>query len=190
MKKILMTLAIMMVTVCASAQVYLGGTAGIASFGGENSDDETAFKILPEIGYNLNNSWAIGTTIGYAKGTSISLLGANSMMDGAVNGFDAKAFVFKPYARYTFLHSKVVNLFFDLGLGFEAGEVKKNDFTAWNIGIQPGVAVNLNSHFSFVAKAGFLGYESLNPDGDNNNTHAFGLDLNGNNLSFGVYYNF
>jgi hypothetical protein len=30
MKKILMTLAIMMVTVCASAQVYLGGTAGIA----------------------------------------------------------------------------------------------------------------------------------------------------------------
>lgn len=185
-----MTLAIMMVAVCASAQVYLGGTVGIASVGGENSDDETAFKILPEIGYNLSNDWAIGTTIGYSKGTAISLLGSNSMLDASLNGNDAKAFVIKPYARYTFLHSKMVNLFLDLGLGFAAGKVDGGDFTAWNVGIQPGVAVNLNQHFSFVGKVGFLGYEAINPDGDNNNSHAFGLDVNGNNITFGLYYNF
>lgn len=184
MKKILMTLATLFVAVCANAQVFIGGTAGVASFGGEGDDDHTTFKILPEIGYNINNNWAVGTVIGYEKG-SFSML--NEHLAGAA---DIKAFEIAPYARYTFVHSKYINLFIDGGIGFAAGKAGDDDFTAFHIGLQPGLAVNLNRHVSFVSKVGFLGYESVNPDGDNNNTHAFGLDVNGNNIQFGVYYNF
>lgn len=184
MKKLLMTLFVAAVAVSLHAQVYVGGTVGIASIGVENGSDETSFKFLPEVGYNINNSWAVGTTIGYQKGTY-------SMMDAGLsnaNGF--KGFTLAPYARYTFLHSQLVNLFLDLGLGYTTGESGNIDVNAFSIGLQPGIAINLNKHFSFVGKVGFFGYESVNPEGDDNNVHAFGLDLNGNNVSFGLYYNF
>ncbi len=184
MKKILMTLAIAMVAICANAQVYLGGTVGLSSVGSENGKDETSFKLLPEIGYNLNNNWAIGTTVGYQKGTF-------SMLDNNLTNNDSwKAFTVAPYARYTFVHSKLVNVFLDMGFGFMSGENGNHDFTAFNVGVQPGVAVNLSRHLSFVGKFGFLGYEEINPEGDDNNSHAFGFDLNGNNVQFGLYYNF
>ena len=184
MKKTLMTLAILFVAVCANAQVFVGGTAGVASTGGEGVSDETTFKILPEIGYNINSNWAVGAVLGYEKG-SFSMLNPNSPATG-----DVKAFEIAPYARYTFLHTKVVNLFVDGGIGFASGTSAHKDFTAFHIGLQPGLTVNLNSHISLVSKVGFLGYEAVNPEGDHNNTHAFGLGLNGNNIQFGVYYNF
>ncbi len=184
MKKTLMTLAILFVAVCANAQVFVGGTAGVASTGGEGVSDETTFKILPEIGYNINSNWAVGAVLGYEKG-SFSMLGKGMLPAG-----DAKAFEIAPYARYTYLRSKLVNLFVDGGIGFASGSVSHADFTAFYIGLQPGLAVNLNSHISFVSKVGFLGYEAVNPEGPGNNKHAFGLGLNGNNIQFGVYYNF
>lgn len=184
MKKTIMTLFVAMVALCAQAQIYLGGTVGLATVGSEGGDDETSFKLLPEIGYNLNDKWAIGTTIGYQKGT-FSMLDTNiSNMDGV------KAFTVAPYARWTFAKAKTVNVFLDMGFGFVSGEANDVDFTAFNIGVQPGIAINLNRHFSLVGKIGFLGYEVINPDGDNNNTHAFGFDANGNNIQFGLYYNF
>ncbi len=81
-----MTLATLLVAVCANAQVFIGGTAGIASTGGEHLSDETTFKILPEIGYNINRNWAVGTVVGYEKG-SFSMLGKD-----LANFNDAKAF--------------------------------------------------------------------------------------------------
>ena len=43
---------------------------------------------------------------------------------------------------------------------------------------------------SFVSHVGFFGYNQWNPEGDNNNISKFGLDLDGNNLTFGLYLNF
>ena len=179
-----MTLATLLIAVCANAQVFVGGTAGIASTGGEGRSDETTFKILPELGYNINRNWAVGTVIGYEKG-SFSMLGRGMLPAG-----DAKAFEIAPYARYTYLRSKLVSLFVDGGIGFASGSVAHTDFTAFHIGLQPGLALNLSKHFSVVSKVGFLGYEAVNPEGPNNNVHALGLGVNGNNIQFGLYYNF
>ncbi len=184
MKKILLTLATIAVAISANAQVYLGGTVGLASTGSESGKDETAFKLLPEIGYNINNDWAVGTVVGYSKG-SFALLGD---LDAGLLG--TKAFTIAPYARWTFVHSKMVNVFLDMGFGFMSGEMSGHDFTAFNVGVQPGVAVNLNNHFSFISKVGFFGYQEVNPEGDGNNSHAFGFDVNGNNIQFGLIYNF
>ena len=62
--------------------------------------------------------------------------------------------------------------------------------TAFGLGIKPGVAVSLNEKLSFVAHFGFLGYKSVDPDGDDNKVTSIGLDADGSELTFGLYYNF
>jgi hypothetical protein len=55
MKKIMLSLAMALVSVCASAQVYIGGTAGISSNKIGDGDSKTAYTLMPEIGYEFNN---------------------------------------------------------------------------------------------------------------------------------------
>ena len=68
MKKLFLLMATAFVAMSVNAQVYLGGSVNITAWStGENAGDrsETVFKLLPEIGYNLNDKWAIGTVFGY-----------------------------------------------------------------------------------------------------------------------------
>ena len=55
---------------------------------------------------------------------------------------------------------------------------------------KPDVAIALNNKLSFVAHVGFLGYESVKNVDTKEKVNTFGLDLDGNALSFGLYYNF
>ena len=178
-----MTLAAVAVAATMNAQVYLGGGIGLGTTS-YDGDSETFFKIIPEIGYNLDENWAVGMTVGYGEAkTKVNVAGVS------VND-KVKSFQIAPYARYTFAKFDKVNLFVDGTVGYEynkIGEVKINSFS---IGFKPGVAVNLNEKLSFVAHVGFLGYENEKVKGDDNSTNTFGFDLNGNALSFGVYYNF
>ena len=56
MKKIMLSLAMALVSVCASAQVYIGGTAGISSNKIGDGDSKTAYTLMPEIGYQSTTS--------------------------------------------------------------------------------------------------------------------------------------
>lgn len=183
MKKIMMTLAAAFVAVSMSAQVYVGGSLGVNAWSSQehaviNADQsETTFAILPEIGYNLTEDFAIGTVIGYV----------NDKWEG-VEGMSESAFKFAPYARYTFLKSGRVSLFVDGGVDFTTAS--KADWTELAIGFKPGLAVSLTDNISFVSHLGFIGFDEFNPDGDDNNTTNFGLNLSGSNLTFGLYFNF
>lgn len=185
MKKILMTMVAAFAAVSMNAQVYVGGSLSFWSNKGDKAavgyadKSETTFKIMPEIGYNLNEEWAIGAVIGYE----------NNKWNG-VSGefFSESAFTFNPYARYTFANLGKVNFFVDGGVDFKT--YSKADGTTLGIGFKPGLAVNVTDELSFVTKVGFIGWKQTNPDGDDNNINKFGLDLNGSNLSFGLFYNF
>ena len=180
MKKILMTVVAAFAAVSMNAQVYLGGSVAFEAWSSQkNAGDqsETVFKIMPEIGYNLNDEWAIGTVIGY-----------QSNKFSGVNGISESAFTINPYARYTFAKLGKVNFFVDGGLDFTSAS--KADWTEIAVGFKPGLAVNLTDNLSFVSHIGFIGWDQLNPDGDDNNISKFGLNLDGTNLTFGLYYNF
>lgn len=175
-----MTMAAAFVAMSMNAQVYLGGSVGINFWNSQkNAGDisETTFKILPEIGYNINDKWAIGTVIGY-----------ESDKVNGVQGMSESAFTFNPYARFTFLKSGKVSLFVDGGVDYTTAS--DADWTEFAVGLKPGIAVSLTDKISFVSHIGFLGYDEFNPDGDDNNTSKFGFDLSGANLLFGLYYNF
>ncbi|MBQ1393585.1 MAG: outer membrane beta-barrel protein, partial [Lachnospiraceae bacterium] len=102
MKKVMMTLVAAMITVAASAQVYVGGSLGIGSVKLGGNDAKTSFKIVPEIGYNINDEWAVGLAIGYQQGEC--KLGKADYLQET----EMKLFGVNPYVRNTFLRTKYV----------------------------------------------------------------------------------
>ena len=177
MKKIMLSLAMALVSVCASAQVYIGGTAGISSNKIGSGDSKTAYTLMPEIGYEFNNKWEAGLEIGIKKGDVCELKDVPK----------ATKFIVAPYVRYTAVETKLVNLFVEGTIGY--GSVSKGGGDSYEVGIKPGLAVKLSDHVNFITKVGFLGYRGYSPDhGDNWST--FGVDVDASNISFGAIYKF
>lgn len=85
-----MTLVAVAMATTMNAQWYVGGTVGYNYTKDKNTDVKSnTFVITPELGYNLNEKWAVGMKIGYAY---------NKVDDAKSNEF-----VVNPYARYTFV---------------------------------------------------------------------------------------
>ena len=178
MKKILMSLAVAFIALAANAQVYVGGSVGISNSKMGDADEVTTYQFLPEVGFNLDENWAIGTVIGWGKGNPVDIVEA-----GKVNNY----FQIDPYVRYTFVRTKYVNVFIDGGVDYKR---YRGGNDAWALGVKPGLAVNLSPKVSFVTHFGFAGWASTKVKGADKDNHAWGASLNGNNITFGVYYNF
>lgn len=142
MKKIFMIAAAAMVSLSMSAQVYVGGTLGISTSKASVEDIDisgTSFTFNPEIGYNLNDEWAIGVNLGYSSGisamgnislndiagtistvasTATELLGSDDLYDLSGKKLNLSGFTFAPYARYTYLKSGRLELFVDGMVGY------------------------------------------------------------------------
>ena len=169
MKKIFMTMAAMVVAMSASAQVYLGGTVGFGGVKQGKADSKMFYKFVPEIGYSFNKHWDAGISIGY-----------QGVEDGN-NTFEVA-----PYARYTFCNTKLVDLFIEGTIGY--GHVGGNgaDADMFEIGLKPGLKLNLSDHVSFITKVGFLGYQK----NDWTDVQKWGVDVDATNVLFGVNYKF
>ena len=124
MKKIMMTLVAAAMATTMSAQLYVGGELGL-SFGqtkvtepglvtATGKTKTTTVKILPEIGYNLNEKMAVGVAFGYDFNKNVTPLASYDVTS------KTNEFVFKPYFRYYFVKWDKVGLFADaqFGMGF------------------------------------------------------------------------
>lgn len=174
MKKFFVIMAMAVMAVSANAQVFVGGGVGLASISHDGGDDVTAFKLLPEVGYNFNQDWAAGVKFGW--------MGSNKGGE--------KSFSINPYARYTFVHTDLVNVFIDGGVGFEHEYGKGRDNDNIEVGFRPGVALNLSKNLSFVSHFGFLGWRQEKNNNLKTKVNAWGVNLDGNQLEFGLYLNF
>ena len=178
MKRILISLAVIMVSFAASAQVYIGGALG---FMRNETDKTTNFTILPEVGYNFNSKIALGASLGYLFNDD--------------DGYKTNMGAIDPYVRYTFFRSsiEVVSLFLDGTVGFGFGK-EQGDSKAtfiWDIGVKPGIAIHPSKRFSIVAHIGFAGYQGANDIAEYYGfKEQFGLDFSSLNLNIGFYYNF
>ena len=177
MKKIMLSLAMALVSVCASAQVYIGGTAGISSNKIGDGDSKTAYTLMPEIGYEFNNKWEAGLEIGIKKGEVCELSPVG----------ESTTFTVAPYVRYTALETKLVNLFVEGTIGYSS--YSKGGGDAYEAGIKPGLAVKLSKHVEFISKIGFLGYRGYSPE-EGKSSSTFGVDVDASNISFGAIYKF
>ncbi len=177
MKKIMMTLAAVAVAATMNAQSYVGGSFGFTSVS-HDGDNVTAFEVMPEIGTTLTDDLAFGIAFGYAQ---------NGKDNSKVSSWSIN-----PYLRYTFAKFDKVNVFVDGTVGYENTDSKKLNYKTgeFEVGLKPGVAVNLTDEVSFVAHFGFLGYNYYKPDFNGAKaTNTFGVNLDSNVL-FGLYFNF
>ncbi|MBO5579842.1 MAG: porin family protein [Prevotella sp.] len=176
MKKILMTLVAVAMATTMNAQWYVGGTVGYNYTKDKNTDVKSnTFVITPELGYNLNEKWAVGMKIGYAY---------NKVDDAKSNEF-----VVNPYARYTFVKLDKVNFFVDGGFEYNYVKVDGDSANGFGISFKPGVAVNLNEKISFVAHVGNFGWSSAKAK-NAKSVQSVDLGLNLTSVDFGLYYNF
>lgn len=174
MKKFFAIAALAVMTLTANAQVFVGGQLGAWR---DYDANTTSVSVLPEVGYTLSDKFAIGTVIGWKY--------------NYVQGTKANSLTVAPYARYTFAQFGNVNLFLDGGFGFDTYKVSGADAAnAWEIGIKPGVAVNLTDKLSFVSHFGFLGYRDADAGAKAFGKNGFGFNADANNITFGLYYNF
>ena len=111
-----------------------------------------------------------------------------------IEGETQNYFTVEPYVRYTVVRSKYINAFVDGGFGythFNHAHGAAASVNAWSVGVKPGISVNLSPKVSFIAHVGFAGWKSAKADVDGaKSSDAWGVDLDGNNVTFGVYYNF
>lgn len=188
MKKIMMTLAAIAVAATMNAQVYVGGTLGFKSMS-QDGTSASSFSINPEIGYNLDENWAVGISVGYS--TSNIALNNDGSFAGKLDK-NQNTFSIAPYARYTFVKLDKVNFFCDGVVNYISTGNSDSKVNAFGIGVQPGVAVNLNDNVSFVAKLGEIGYSSAKGDWDGAKAvNVFDFSLSSlAALNFGLYFNF
>ncbi len=185
MKKILMTMVAAFAAVSMNAQVYVGGELGFTSSKVNGGDSKTSFKILPEIGYNLDETMSLGIVLGYEQGNATESFEAYAVND------KAKSFIINPYLRYNVLKAGNVTFFGDLSVLYKnQDEDRGYKVNTFGVGLKPGIAVALSDKFSFVSHIGFLGWQQSKADSDGAKaSSSIGLDLK-NNLTFGLYYNF
>lgn len=187
MKKLFLSMAIVFVCLTAGAQMYVGGEAYFWREW-QKGLNNTTFRIAPEVGYNLNDKWAVGTYFEYQY-----------KYDNPRTAIAAKeisnVYWIAPYARYTFAKFGPVNLFVDGVFGLATYKIKTNGVSgnahnAWAVDLAPGLTVNLTERLSFIAKVGFLGYIN-NDDMDKlYSRNGFGFGVDGNSVKFGILYNF
>ena len=223
MKKKIMAVLLAAFAMTANAQVYVGGQVGFTSSSvkvGENSISGTSFKILPEVGYKLNDQWAIGMQVGYSQGytafgtfdvndlRSLAKTAAGAVLDimGSSDGAEVKlnAFRVAPYARYTFLKAGSFDFFLEGGVSFTNIKAKNLNrmigflpedpsINAIEVAVRPGITFNINDHAQVVAKIGALGYQNAKLDMGGEikpSLNRFGFEVDGDDLSLGFNYQF
>lgn len=181
MKKLLFIALMAVATLGASAQSSKWFAGGQVTFGRTTEEPSgvksTQVTVLPELGYNLTDKFAVGAQVGVQYRKS--------------GGEEKTVFEVNPYARYTYFKYERVNLFVDGGVDLGIGRADGSTAVQFGIGFRPGVAFNINDKFSLVAHVGFLGYQGGNRAAKNNGApENWGLNLNSNNIMFGFYYNF
>lgn len=208
MKKIFMTLAAAVIAVSANAQIWVGGEVGFSSDkettktnGNSVSETTNNFTLAPEVGYNLNENWAIALKVQFAHNEDNASI--KSLIEGFVPGSTGakvmtNAFTVNPYARYTFLKAGNFSAFVDGGVSYGLIHVSSlsnvmNNVNTLGVGINPGVTYAVSPKVSLVAHIGDLSYNTMWTKAKNAdvkfNKGKFNIGI-WNAISFGAYYNF
>lgn len=186
MKKLFLSLALVCgIAVTANAQWWVGGTASFMTEKTEKENAVQSYTFRPEVGYQLNDKWGLGVSLGYSYAKAGST-------KGFVDGLDvnSEAYTINPFARYTFCDGRVGSLFVDGGVGYTYYNLH-HDEKAHNIsvGFKPGFALKVTNNFSVIGKLGWLGYDYYGVE-SGEKTHDYGLDLHMDRVELGAVYKF
>lgn len=169
MRKLFFTLALILTSMVASAQFYVGGSLGLSSANGGNAGKSTTFSIMPEVGYSFDNRWSLGGTLGFEwkKG-------------------EKSTFKVAPYARYAFIIIGKFAFYADGIIQLGVIDTKSNNAEfCWGAGISPGFDFYMTDNITLSTRLGWIGHRD-----DGNEGEETAVIINGNELTFGISYSF
>lgn len=176
MKRIILTIAaIIAFAFTASAQKwYAGGGASLElSFenNGKANGGEIGLTLKPEVGYNINEKFAVGAAVA---------LGFETEWEAGVKGQPAFIFSFDPYFRWKFLKlGDKFNLLADAVASFGC----VGQAFAYGLVIKPGLSYAFNDRLTLVTHLGNLGFVGEGSKIE----YGLGILLD---ASVGLYWNF
>lgn len=148
MKKLLFFLMLLGITTSAGAQFYAGGSLGMqvnhVKIDNGSSATVSAFGISPELGYDINPTWAVGLSIPVRYQHNDSY---NTTIIGVL-----------PYVRATFARAGLVDFFCELALGYGHQSSGDNGVSGFESGLRPGLKINFNDRFALVGRTSLFGY--------------------------------
>ncbi len=162
MKKILLIAALFVTTLSVSAQTekgkwLLGGSAAVlSSKANEDADSETSFKVVPYVGYFINNNFALGLGIGYQEKIGGQDLTTDVIVDGE------GAFVVEPFGRY---YAKTASdnfkFFGQLSVPLAFGD----NITQWGVRVSPGFAFFPTKKVALELALNGISYDAISDGG-------------------------
>ncbi len=177
MKKTIITAMLALAAVAANAQVFVGGTMGVATQKKSNIDRYTTFTFAPTVGYNFNEKVSAGIEFAYTYGDQ-GLVSTNEILLG-------------PYVRYNFFEPESVEglkVFAEAGLYYNYLNVdidgESGDGNGVQIALRPGVSYMLGANWQVLAKMDLFSFTHMS------GSSSTGFGVNPTNVSFGVAYNF
>lgn len=201
-------------TINSKAQFYIGGSLGYTSTKVSNSGNDqsgSSFKIMPEIGYCLNEKVSLGVQAGYAHGyaafgsltatdiqSAINVI-ASGYADISEENMKLNSFTITPYIRYNVLSLGKLHLFLEGAAGYTniksdgiiaIGEQPKQEINmdAFEIAVRPGITLDLHSHLNVHIKLGSLGLISAKDKESDIKITRSGFEMNSENILIGLVF--
>ena len=217
MKKFFAFLILFACVATANAQFYAGGSFGFTSTSVKDGESGSSFKIIPNLGYQVDEDISVGLQVGFSHGLasfgSLSTTDIKSMLSNVVGYYsdinmdDMKlnGFTISPYVRYNVIKTGGLSVFLEGYFGFNSittddtpsfddddddEPADKTKLSAFELGIRPGMAYNLAGNFDLVCKFGAFGYMSAKEKESDTTISRVGLSFDTYNLLFGFQYRF
>lgn len=157
MKKFIVIAVLLLASLSARGQFYLGGGIGLGSrYDGRG----IALTLAPDFAYRVNNNFMVGAQVSYRT------------------GYDR--FAVTPYARWHILPLEgAVSIFMSMTAPMEF----YGDYAAISARVRPGIAVRVSPGLYLLAHIGSFGYTEVFQNGSHHGDWVAAID--GNNISLG-----
>ena len=154
-----------------SRRFVLGGNF---SFWRNEDAKTTSIAVSPSLMYLLNEDLGFGANL--------------SLQNQSQQGASTTYFLLRPFARYYFAHTNPLHFYLEGGLGVSSG----GGTTGFEIGVRPGMSLELSRLIHLNMYWGFLGYRNkfAFSGGEGTSSSGFGLSFSPANLLLGIEFHF
>ena len=134
----------------------------------------TSIAVSPGLMYLLNEDLGFGANL--------------SLQNQSQQGASTTYFLLRPFARYYFAHTNPLHFYLEGGLGVSSG----GGTTGFEIGVRPGMSLELSRLIHLNMYWGFLGYRNkfAFSGGEGTSSSGFGLSFSPANLLLGIECHF
>ena len=216
-----MMIAMLACITTASAQWNIGGTVGFTTTKidtGGSDQSGSSFKIVPDIGYSIDDNLTVGVQVGYSSGmaafgslTVTDIKSAISTLAGAASDigndqYKLNSFTIAPYIRYKLVEYGKASVAIEGYLGYNSissdgsptiqddnGNTRGGDeltFNAFELGLRPVATFQVSDKLDILCKLGAVGFMSAKEKESDIKITRFGLNVDSYNILFGLNFHF